>query len=151
MRKCRRECKNSCRHLYEARFLTASQILRLTIFIKGTLCRRAYYSFCVCILMKQTKSGDLKMILPTTVMIILVLIALPIGHLISMLILRWLANPMNNRYVRFVLDSYLEDIPNKLEKSRWFTPVTKEVDVEILDTNGNVESLLKGECRVTTN
>lgn len=91
------------------------------------------------------------MILPTTVMIILVLIALPIGHLISMLILRWLANPMNNRYVRFVLDSYLEDIPNKLEKSRWFKPVTKEVDVEILDTNGNVESLLKGECRVTTN
>ena len=72
------------------------------------------------------------------------MIALPIGHLISMLILRWLANPMNNRYVRFVLDSYLEDIPNKLEKSRWFTPVTKEVDVEILDTNGNVESLLKG-------
>lgn len=91
------------------------------------------------------------MILPTTVMIILVLIALPIGHLISMLILRWLANPMNNRYVRLVLDSYLEDIPNKLEKSRWFTPVTKEVDVEILDANGNVESLLKGECRVTTN
>ena len=91
------------------------------------------------------------MILPTTVMIILVLIALPIGHLISMLILRWLANPMNNRYVRLVLDSYLEDIPNKLEKSRWFTPVPKEVDVEILDTNGNVEYLLKGECRVTTN
>nr|DAT65111.1 MAG TPA: hypothetical protein [Caudoviricetes sp.] len=48
MRKRRRECKSSCRHLYEASFITASQILRLTNFIKGTLCRLAYYSFRVC-------------------------------------------------------------------------------------------------------